>query len=512
MAERLVIKGDDLLEAYNKIVYLHGEFDAATARSDDAASSVGHPGLKSELENVAGSWRIHRGKILESLADMESQIKGTLDTFGDVDDRMAQNLGGDGGHQAPADPGGGSTPPPSPPSTPRPQPQPSTREPAPTPAQPAPLVGSAPEAVARPVPAGRDAQEEPDVVEPTWAPGQVDLSDFPPEMRVLLDKVRALTSSPDFIAKYPQFAAGASLGALLPLLLTGRAGHSGGGRDSNGGASESRSARDEVRNLLQGVRKDVADGHLDAMTPGEARAELERLLGGTDADPDTAGADTSPGGGDAQALPAREREAAAEPPSKVPDASPTPDDSTGAGQPGGSSGGSGSASSTPTDVPDFREGSPMQNEDPDAVGQVPTTPGAGEGPSAPSGTGPVVTDPTGTPGSSSTASTADNFSAPRASTSSGAPSSPGEQGRADATEGSAANHIPTPMMSSGSMGGGGSAGSTMSSGGSTAGAQGGSTAQPSGTSTSSSRTSTEKTAETRKAEVAEAARTEGDAR
>src|SRR5665647_1634716 len=106
MADRLVIHGADLQEAYSRIVYLHGEFDSATARSDDAASYVGHSGLKSELENVAGSWRIHREKLLKSLEDIESQIKGTLDTFGDIDKKMADNLHPDA---APSGQSGGSS-------------------------------------------------------------------------------------------------------------------------------------------------------------------------------------------------------------------------------------------------------------------------------------------------------------------------------------------------------------------------------------------------------------------
>lgn len=482
MTEKLVIKGEDLQEAYSRIVTLHGEFDAATSRSDDAASAVGHDGLKAELENVASSWRIHRGKLLESLTDIESQIKGVLDTFGDVDDRMAQNLRGDG----PSD----SNPPPAPSNS---TPPPNSASPAPSaPAPAAPQAPAAPEA-----PAPRQESHPSDVPETTprqtldptgtstdepglGDPNHVDITDFPPEMQNLLHKMKDLMSSPDFIARYPQFAAGASLGALLPLVMAGKFADSG----VSGGGLES--AREQVRHLLQGVKADAADGHMNVMTASDARAELERLLARADDQVDASAAAGQEGTADVASDPANPAPVS-ESPGEAPASEehrpePTPSGSSAAG--GGSTAGNA----------DWRQESPMQNENPASLAQ-------------PSADQPSGISPSG--GDTSAAAAVAGSVGNAVTGSVGGASSVGEPAAAPSSP-AAATHIPTPMMSTGSMTGGGMGQSVGT--GSVSQPMSSTTSSSGGQTSTSSRNSDDKTTTDRRSSTTEDLRAEKDAK
>ncbi len=497
MTEKLVIKGEDLQEAYSRIVTLHGEFDSATSRSDDAASAVGHDGLKSELENVASSWRIHRGKLLESLTDIESQIKGVLDTFGDVDDRMAQNLRGVGSSD----------------SNPQPAPSTSTPPPGATPPAPSAPAPAAPQAPAAPVaPAPPQERQATDVPETTPTqtsdpsgtstdepglgdPNHVDITDFPPEMQNLLLKMKDLMSSPDFIARYPQFAAGASLGALLPLVMAGKFADSG----LNGGGLES--AREQVRKLLRDVHADAVDGHMNVMTASDARAELERLLAGTDDHVDAPAGDVplptdQEGSTDVASDPGTPAPVTDSPAEAPASEEPRPEPATSGGSAAGGGFGSGNA--------DWRKESPMQNEDPASLAQ----PSAGQ----PSGGSPSVGDASGVAAvaGAGTAAAVAGSVGNAATGSVGAASFVGEPAAAPSSP-AAASHIPTPMMSTGSMTGGGMGQSVgtgsvtqpMSSSASNSGGQ---------TSTSSSRSSEDKATTDRRSSTTEDQRAEKDAK
>lgn len=513
MPDRLVIHGADLQEAYSRIVYLRGEFGSATSRSEDAASYVGHPGLKAELENVAGSWRIHREKLLKSLEDIESQIKGTLDTFADVDKKMGDNLrpesaGGqnttNGGtlHGAPM--GGQQQP-----RTGDVRPQPGPVQSAPASPGPESFPQTAPDAavVQEPQPSGSGTAS----VRGPSAQG-IDPSAYPPELQALLSKLGALVTSPDFIARYPQFAAGASLGALLPLLLAGGAAASSGRGPRQSASGGQRSATDTVRGLLDGVKQDMSDGHLDTMTAAQARAELDRLLGSADAGPVSDGAtgsvtpDSSVIGSEPGDSGAPAGSATAEPPQS---------DLPAGASAGTTGGGSGPAA-------DFHAGIPMLNENPDALGQVPgpdtsgsdaAVPGTGESaPSTPTRPGDVAAgrslsaasmDPTA--GGSSSAASIDP-SAVRAV-------QPGQahQSVADPSPSPASDHSSVPMMAPGSMG---SVGASSGGGAANAPSQAPSSSSSSGgaSTTSSSRSSSEKATEARKSREIEETRTERTSR
>jgi hypothetical protein len=504
MADRLVIHGADLQEAYSRIVYLHGEFDSATARSDDAASYVGHPGLKSELENVAGSWRIHREKLLKSLEDIESQIKGTLDTFGDVDKKMAENLHSEGAPSGQSGTSGGT-------------------------AQEAPTGGaqSHTSGTGTPPVAAQPSQASPLAVETVQTtPRQaavvdtvstdsgttsigasttqgIDSSAYPPELRSLVSKLSTLVTSPDFIAKYPQFAAGAGLGALLPLLLAGAAASSatsgGLGSSATGGRQ---SATDTVRGLLGGVKKDMSDGHLDTMTAAQARAELDRLLGPDNGapTPDGAGGSVAPD----QSTTAPEAAHADTPVGPSP--AEAPKSETGGGSSSSTSGGASSPAA------DFRAGSPMLNENPDTVGQVPT--------SNPSGPEAAVA---ATPDSALSAAPHEGGVSGNGSSSfasgdqpslSAAQPGPAAQTGTTGQPSEATSHIATPMMSTGSLGStgtSGTSGSTAASGttGQTSSAPASSAGSTASSGTSSSRQNSDKDADSRKSAATDETRTEG---
>ncbi|MHB1008364.1 MAG: hypothetical protein ACYC1E_03785 [Propionibacteriaceae bacterium] len=501
MAERLVIHGADLQEAYSRIVYLRGEFDSATSRSEDAASHVGHPGLKAELENVAGSWRIHREKLLKSLEDIESQIKGTLDTFGAVDKKMADNLrpepavGGQsptsGGTSQGAPTGGQRQ---SRTSEVRTQPVP------PQSAQASPLAESSTQAA----PAGAAVQEpQPSgsgTASGTASSAQgIDPGTYPPELQALVSKLGALVTSPDFIAKYPQFAAGASLGALLPLLLAGGAAAGsaarGTGRSAAGGQQ---SATDTVRGLLDGVKQDMSDGHLDTMTAAQARAELDRLLGSGEGAPASEGADGSvtPDPSVTDSEPAR---AGALADSAAADA-PTADVPAGRSA-GTAGGGSGPAA-------DFHAGNPMLNEDPDALGQAPSSDASGSEAAVPGGgeSAPSTPAPPGEVSAGGSSSSASIGQAPVSAVQPGQGTQPATDPRPTAAVG----HDSAPMMAPGSMGSVGASGGGTSSTPSQAASSSSSTGGPS--STSSSRNSNEKPAEARKSQETEETRTERKSR
>ncbi len=499
MADRLVIHGADLQEAYSRIVFLHGEFDSATSRSNDAASYVGHAGLKSELENVAGSWRIHREKLLKSLEDIESQIKGTLDTFSDVDKKMADNLhpdtqpsgqNGTSGGTSQVAPTAGQQ---AGPGDTRTQ-QVATPSPQASPLAENPVQATSPAAPA----AVQDTQSTDSgaTSPPAGTPPGIDTSAYPPELQALVSKLGALVTSPDFIAKYPQFAAGAGLGALLPLLLAGAAAsRSGSGGVGSSPAGGQQSATQTVRGLLDGVKKDMSDGHLDTMTPAQARAELDRLLG-----PDKGAPVPDPAGG--SIVPDQSTTA---PDAAHPDmsADPSPAEAPKSDTTGGSSAGTSGGASTP--APDFRAGSPMLKENPDTVGQVPA--------SSPSGAEAAVTG-----SAESAASAAPSVGGVSSDgSSSSASNDPGSVSTAHAAEtgipgrpSTAPSQIPTPMMAPGSMG---SVGAGGGGGTSTGPSQPPPSSSPPGgpSSPSSSRHSSEK-ADARKSQETEETRTERNSR
>jgi len=506
MADRLVIHGADLQEAYSRIVYLHGEFDSATARSDDAASYVGHPGLKSELENVAGSWRIHREKLLKSLEDIESQIKGTLDTFGDIDKKMADNLHPDAG---PSGQGGGSssaggTTPQVPSSQPSPAVTPATQgsaqqvnQTADNSVQSMPLRTSDPTVTSSET-AAQTTATNPGSVDGSKATG-VDLSALPPELQSLVGRLDTLITSPEFVAKYPQFAAGAGLGLLLPLLLASQGSPSGATARGSAGSTATQSPTDAVRGLLDGVKKDMSDGHLDGMTPSQARAELDRLLGPGDGSASTNGdvapQDTTPRATD------ESPSSGSDAPKADPSAAAAPAQTDAAPTPEASSGSAGKASPAGDDI---HAGSPMLNANPDAVGQVPASD------PAPGLTTVSDASPTSAIATGGT-STGTGSSAP-ISTDQHAGSGTSFGGATATAPASSISHDPTPMMSPGSFGSTGT-GSASQGTSSMPPSQATSTISGSGTATSTSaRPTGDKATESRKSDESDHHRTEGKPR
>lgn len=97
MVDRLSIRDGDLRSALDAITRIRWDFDSIGGRCDDVSSAVGHDRLGRVLDDFADNWRIRRRRLSEDLQSLESSLRGTLETFGDVDEGMANALRGDGG-------------------------------------------------------------------------------------------------------------------------------------------------------------------------------------------------------------------------------------------------------------------------------------------------------------------------------------------------------------------------------------------------------------------------------
>lgn len=94
MADRLKLDTVALRDAGANLRVVAQEFNDANANSDDVASSVGHPGLASCIEQFAHGWDDKRGKIVGMVTSLADSCTGIGEGFEGLDRDFAAALKG----------------------------------------------------------------------------------------------------------------------------------------------------------------------------------------------------------------------------------------------------------------------------------------------------------------------------------------------------------------------------------------------------------------------------------
>ena len=265
--DRIVIKDAELSGAITSIAAIRTEF-AGAAEVSGLAEAVGHHRLKEQIENFSNSWRIHRDRLQLALERVEGQLRGSLEAFGEWDDKWANaHQGGDaaaGGTPVVGGPATGSG---------SQSGQPVAQVPPVLPAEPAVVApGSLPLTTAADVPAGPDVADpvdaDPAVEEPAPTGDVAGSTQESADVTRLLDVIEDLLGTPAGAA-----AAAGAIAALLALLALASSdalpAESAGGVASTLGTAQT--AR--LTALLKRLGVDIGD---DAPTaPAEARDDIE---------------------------------------------------------------------------------------------------------------------------------------------------------------------------------------------------------------------------------------------
>ncbi|MFC4140617.1 MULTISPECIES: hypothetical protein [unclassified Microbacterium] len=66
-------------------------FDDAEDFADDIGALTGHGGLANKIEDFGGKWDIAREELRDNLRSQADFMQAIVDTFRDLDDKMAQD-------------------------------------------------------------------------------------------------------------------------------------------------------------------------------------------------------------------------------------------------------------------------------------------------------------------------------------------------------------------------------------------------------------------------------------
>ena len=66
-------------------------FDDAENFADDIGGLTGHGGLSNKIEDFGGKWDIAREKLRDNLRSQADFMQAIVDTFSDLDEKMAQD-------------------------------------------------------------------------------------------------------------------------------------------------------------------------------------------------------------------------------------------------------------------------------------------------------------------------------------------------------------------------------------------------------------------------------------
>ncbi|MFE6996014.1 hypothetical protein ACFVAE_08675 [Microbacterium sp. NPDC057659] len=66
-------------------------FDDAEDFADDIGGLTGHGGLANKIEDFGGKWDIAREELRDNLRSQADFMQAIVDTFRDLDDKMAQD-------------------------------------------------------------------------------------------------------------------------------------------------------------------------------------------------------------------------------------------------------------------------------------------------------------------------------------------------------------------------------------------------------------------------------------
>ncbi|WP_341940425.1 hypothetical protein [Microbacterium sp. LWH10-1.2] len=66
-------------------------FDEAESFADDLGGLTGHGGLSDKVDDFGGKWDIAREKLRDNLRSQADFMQAIVDTFRDLDQKMAQN-------------------------------------------------------------------------------------------------------------------------------------------------------------------------------------------------------------------------------------------------------------------------------------------------------------------------------------------------------------------------------------------------------------------------------------
>lgn len=94
MPDKLLIKGAVLSEGLAAIKAAAEDFKSAKDEGVAAAEACGHENLANSLRNAANSWEVRRGKLVKAMDGLSDALQSSIDTFGDVDRRIAEGLTG----------------------------------------------------------------------------------------------------------------------------------------------------------------------------------------------------------------------------------------------------------------------------------------------------------------------------------------------------------------------------------------------------------------------------------
>jgi phage-related protein len=94
---RDVLKVDpELLEAVGSALRtVASEFEHAGSITDDYADAMGHPDVKSKINDFADKWKIKRAKMSEGIATLGEASEGIGSAFREGDNEMTLALQGE---------------------------------------------------------------------------------------------------------------------------------------------------------------------------------------------------------------------------------------------------------------------------------------------------------------------------------------------------------------------------------------------------------------------------------
>jgi hypothetical protein len=88
----LVIDADDFARARIVLRRVIDEFERTDRFAHETAELTGHDGLRSTVRNFADGWDVGRGKLSENLRFLSEAVESILETFSDLDARLAGSI------------------------------------------------------------------------------------------------------------------------------------------------------------------------------------------------------------------------------------------------------------------------------------------------------------------------------------------------------------------------------------------------------------------------------------
>ncbi len=95
MSQHLALDLESLRDTGARLRHIASAFDAAAARSGQAAHAAGHPGLSSSLIDFAHSWDGRRASIIEDIAGLSDACAAVATAFEDIDASLGAAMRGE---------------------------------------------------------------------------------------------------------------------------------------------------------------------------------------------------------------------------------------------------------------------------------------------------------------------------------------------------------------------------------------------------------------------------------